>query len=128
MTILCIILAAYCCIHNNVILLTAPGSNTGVFVKVSRHPTALEGFKRLISAFMVFYTFLGFAARFKAYRALKTWIMQRNAPRQGTQERNRHELQPVRISCSPSGVMLSTLGAAQDQPQLEPSNRRNRVH
>ena len=100
MIILCIILAAYCCIHNNVILLTAPGSNTGVFVKVSRHLTALESPKRLIIALMVFYTFLGFAARFKACRALKTWIKSTTAPRQGNQARH-PGTEPARIAAGP---------------------------
>ena len=100
MTILCIILVAFCCIHNNIILLTAPGTNAGVFVKVSRHPTALKSPKRLVIALMVFYTFLGFAARFKACRALKTWIKSTTAPRQRNQARH-PGTKPAQIAAVP---------------------------
>ena len=124
MAILCIILAAYCCILSNII----PGTATGSFYKVSRHPARFLAVFSRFNRLTVIYTTFIFKALKRAYRVLKTWIIQHNAPRQGTQERNRHELQPVRIICSPSGVMLSTFGAAQDQPQLEPTNHRNRVH
>lgn len=88
MTILCIILAAYCCIHNNVILLTAPGSFTGLFVKVSRHLTALIGFLRRFNGLMVVYTLTGVKGLKMACRGLKTCIKSTTAPRQGNQARH----------------------------------------
>lgn len=100
MTILCIILAAYCCIHNNGILLTAPGSNTGVFVKVSRHLTALIGFLRRFNGLMVVYTLKAVKGLKTACKQLKKWIIQRNAPRQGNQARH-PGTKPARIAAGP---------------------------
>ena len=126
--IMWLIIATFMLHSYNIILGTAPGSFKGLFVKVSRHHNAILGFLRRFNGSMVVYTLKAVKGLKTAYRRLKTWIIQRNAPRQGTQERNRHKLQPVRISCSPSGVMLSTLGAVRSGAQLEPTNHRNRVH
>ena len=100
MIILCIILAAYCCIHNNAILLTAPGTNTEVFVKVSRHHTRFLAVFSRFNRLTVIYTTFIFKALKKAYRVLKTWVIQHNAPRQGNQARH-PGTEPARIAPGP---------------------------
>lgn len=84
MTVLCIILAAFM-LH---LYGLHPGTATGSFYKVSRHPARVLAVFSRFNRLTVIYTTFIFKAVKKAYRRLKTWIIQRNAPRQETQARH----------------------------------------
>lgn len=98
--IMWLIIAAFMLHSYNIILDTAPGSFTGVFVKVSRHLTALIGFLRRFNGLMVVYTLKAVKGLKMAYRQLKTRIKSTTAPRQRNQARH-PGTEPAKIAAGP---------------------------
>lgn len=95
MIILCIIVALMLHSYGR-----NPGTAAGSFYKVSRHHNALLGFLRRSNGLMVVYTLKAIKGLKTAYRQLKTWIIQRNAPRQGKQARH-PGTKPAQIAAGP---------------------------